>query len=420
MPAKPHIHYHSDCDFFGGCESMLVNFFNDPRLQEEFVLSFSYRDVPAYVEGLRKRLPPLPRERGLKLLSDAIPGISARNLPRLLALPLLALQSLLLVRYWILAANVLRLVRAWRGQKIDLLHINNGGYPGASSARAAAIAARLLGIPNVIMVVNNIAAAPRWHERPFEALVGRMLRHNVRAFITGSRYANQSLRRRLASRPSECISLHNGIGARQPDETVAHSRQRLGIGANALVFAIVALHEPRKGHRVLIKAVDEMNQLLPPAALRPILLIEGTGQDESELREEVARLGLQEQVLFISSERNVFNLMQSADVLVVPSTANEDFPNVVLEAMSLGTPVLATTLAGIPEQVEDGVSGWLVPPGEVGPLAQALTKLAMHPQVIAGAGAAAQARFREHFSAELAVGRYITLYRDLLNFKEKK
>lgn len=417
MPRKPHIHYHSDCNFFGGCESMLVNFFSDPHLQEDFVLSFSYRDNSAYIEGLRKRLPALPSERGLKLLSESASGAWIRRLPKLLVLPLLALQSLFFVRYLVLFVNVLRLRNAWRDQKIDLLHINNGGYPGASSARAAAIAAGILSIPKVIMVVNNIAVAPRWHEIPLEALIGRMLCRSVQYFVTGSHYANDALRACLANCTSEFISLHNGIGSRQPDESVMQTRQRLGVATDALVFAIVALHERRKGHRILIEAVEEMNRRLP-VSLRPMLLIEGTGPEELSLRKQVATLGLEEQVLFIGCERNVFNLMQCADVLVVPSIANEDFPNVVLEAMSLATPVLATTLAGIPEQIEAGVSGWLVPPGQVSPLAHAMVALAKERHAIKSAGTAAQARFRDNFTAELAVGRYIKLYRDLTIFKE--
>lgn len=419
MMTRPRLHIHSDCDFFGGCESMLVNFLNDPRLQKEYALSFSYRSAPAYVEGLRKRLAPLPQERGLQLLSESAPGAWARKLPPPLALPLLALQSLLLLRYWILACNVVLLLRAWRGKKIDLLHINNGGYPGASSSRAAAIAARLLSIPRVVMVVNNIAAQPRWHEKPFEALVGWLMCRAVTAFVTGSCYAKQALRARLANCRAQFLSLHNGIGARQPDESVAQSRQRLGVPPDALVFAIVALHEPRKGHRVLIEAMVEMNRRLP-VSLRPLLLIEGTGPEEAALRALTGRLGLQDQVRFIGRERNVFNLMQCIDVLVVSSIANEDFPNVVLEAMSLGTPALATALAGIPEQVEDGVCGWLVRPGEAAPLAQAMATLAQDCAAIASAGAAARKRFQANFTADLAVGRYIELYRDLSNLKEQK
>ncbi len=417
MASRPRIHIHSDCDFFGGCESMLVNFFNDPRLQEEFALSFSYRDVPAYVEGLRKRLAPLPDERRLKLLSEAAPGAWARRFPRPLALPLLAVQSLLLLRYWILACNVILLRRAWRGRQIDLLHINNGGYPGASSSRAAALAARLLGIQRVVMVVNNIAAQPRWHEKLFEAWIARKLCRAVYAFVTGSRYANQALRARLENCTSQFLSLHNGIGSRQPDESVEQSRQRLGVPQDALVFAIVALHEPRKGHRVLIEAVAAMSRQLlagPP----PLLLIEGTGPEETSLRKLVTGHGLQEHVRFIGPERNVFNLMQCADVLVVPSIANEDFPNVVLEAMSLSTPVLASALAGIPEQVEDGVSGWLVPPGDAAALVQVMARLAQDRAAIVSAGAAARERFEANFTADLAVGRYIELFRNLSNFKE--
>ena len=88
--------------------------------------------------------------------------------------------------------------------------------------------------------------------------------------------------------------------------------------------------------------------------------------------------------------------------------------------MSLGTPALATALAGIPEQVEDGVSGWLVRPGEATALAQAMVNLAQDCAAIASAGAAARERFQANFTADLAVGRYIELYRDLSNLKEQK
>lgn len=418
MNSKPAIHFHSDCDFFGGCESMLINFFNDARLQKDFTLSFSYRLAPSYVDGLRRRMPPLPQERGLPLLAEAGPAKMAERLPRSLALPLRAVQSLLLLRYWILAINVLRLARAWKTQRIDLLHINNGGYPGASSARAAAIAARILRIPHTIMVVNNIAVAPRWHERPVEKLLSWLLCRSVSVFVTGSRHAKLALQDRLAHCTTRFLGLHNGIGSRRPDETIAATRMRLGIPANALTFAIVALHEPRKGHRVLFEAVTRLNQQLPVES-RPLVLVEGAGPDEHALRSLAATLELHDQVRFTGHERNVFNLMQCADILVVPSIANEDFPNVVLEAMSLGTPVLASRLAGIPEQVEDGASGWLVPPGDVAALAAAMLKLVRDPALIAAAGAVARTRFRDNFTAELAVGRYIELYRDLLNLEEK-
>lgn len=419
MMHKPRIHYHSDCDFFGGCESMLVNLFLDRRLLDAFDISFSYRAVPAYVEGLRRRLPVQPREQALKLLSDATPGLRVRRLVQPLSTFLLAAQSLLLLRYWILAWNTIRLVRAWRGMRIDLLHINNGGYPGASSSRAAVLAARILDIPRVLMVVNNIAAPVRLHERPVEAMLSRFMRNHVDAFVTGSHFAKRALANRVGGGPARLCSLHNGIGARRPDETVQQTRDRLGVAQDALVFAIVALHEPRKGHRILIEALALLKQATSPSRW-PLLLVEGTGPEEGALREMTAALGLQDQILFTGQERNVFNLMQCADALVVPSVANEDFPNVVLEAMSLGKPVIASILAGIPEQVEDGVTGWLVPPGRPDALAEALSKMTAAPGLADLAGIRGRERFGNHFTAELAVGRYIEIYRDLLKDEEQK
>ena len=398
---------------------MLVNFFNDHRLQENFTLSLSYRAGPVYVEGLRKRLKQQPREQGLALLNEEWLSDLVERLPRVLAVALRSLQSLLLLRYWILALNVIRLTQYWKTQQIDLLHINNGGYPGASSCRAAAIAARILRIPHTVMVVNNIATNPRLHERLVEKLISKLLGCSVQTFVTGSNSARLALKAQLPNSAASFLSLHNGIGSREPDETVTTTRQRLGMSVDTLVFAVVALHEPRKGHSVLIEALAKMNEQLTDG-YRPTVLIEGTGPEEQRLRSLTVKLGMENQVLFIGREFNVFNLMQSADLLVVPSIANEDFPNVVLEAMSLGTPVLASSLAGISEQVEDDVSGWLVPPGDVAALSAAMLRLVLHPDLISAASLAARKRFRDNFTAKIAVDRYIQLYQDLSHMKKSK
>jgi hypothetical protein len=192
-----HLHFHSDCDFFAGCENMLANLLNDESLRARFLVTLSYRFTEAYRAGLKKRVHRAPLEQPLQLVSDAVAGAWARRLPRPLSMFTLALQGVLLLRYWILLWNTIILVKAWRNKKIDILHINNGGYPGASSSRAAVIAARLLRIPHVIMVVNNIAVRPRFHERIIEHCLNQLLVSTTSVFITGSRYAGGALIQRL-------------------------------------------------------------------------------------------------------------------------------------------------------------------------------------------------------------------------------
>ena len=419
MPRKPHLHFHSDCDFFAGCENMLANFFADARLQENFEISFSYRYTPAYQDGLRQRVPSLPSMFALPLISEASSGQWARKWPPPLSYIFRLMYALIGLRYWIMLLNVWKLCFAWKGRKIDLLHINNGGYPGASSARAAIIAARILGIQHVVMVVNNIAVPPRIHERPFEYLISCLFRRWVSAFITGSHFASKALQERIGGKKALFLGLHNGIGSRQPSETTQHTRNRLGIHASELVFGIVALLESRKGHRVLFHAVAEMNRHLPNE-IRPLILVEGHGPEEADLRDLVTRLGLDKQIRFIGQEQNIFNFIQCIDLLLVPSIDYEDFPNVVLEAMSLGKPVIASSLAGIPEQVNDKVSGWLVAPGDIGQLSRAMLNIVHHRALIHEAGKSASVRFNQFFRADIAVSRYLNLYHLLLEMKEKK
>jgi glycosyltransferase involved in cell wall biosynthesis len=106
--------------------------------------------------------------------------------------------------------------------------------------------------------------------------------------------------------------------------------------------------------------------------LRIVLL--GEGRERPQLERQTARLGVQEQVLFAGFRSDVQSWIQACDVIVNPSLT-EGMPNAVLEAMALGTPVVATAVGGVPDMIEDGVSGLLVSPGDPSALARAVLDL---------------------------------------------
>ncbi|WP_426208431.1 glycosyltransferase family 4 protein [Massilia sp. TWP1-3-3] len=413
MRAKSRLHYHSDCDFFAGCENMLVNFFGDARLLATYDVSFSCRWSAQYEEGLRRRVAQAPLIERPALLSGTLFTRHAARLPRPLAVLLRGLNYLLLVRYWVLLWNALVLYRAWRGRGIDLLHINNGGYPAALSCLSAAIAAKWCGIPRVLMVVNNIAQQGRyrywWLDRPLDHLVG----NSVDVFVTGSSHAGGVLRSVLRLPQERFRTLHNGIAARGVTETPAATRARLGVAPDQMVFGMVALLEWRKGHRVLLEAVARLPALLGEREM-PLFLIEGDGPDRDELARLVQQLQLARWVRFIGVESHVFNFVVALDVMLLPSVANEDFPNVILEAMSLGKAVIASSLAGTPEQIDEAITGALVPPGNSVALAQQIATF-VGTQCQIPMGMRARARFEQEFTASAAVARYMKLYESLLN-----
>ena len=116
----------------------------------------------------------------------------------------------------------------------------------------------------------------------------------------------------------------------------------------------------------------------------------------------------------MGQETNVVNFMTALDVLILPSVEAEDFPNVVLEAMALGKPVIASRLAGTPEQVVDGETGYLVEPRSVSGLVKAIERTIDEPSARIAMGLAAEQRFHNNFTDSIALKKYCTMYHKLM------
>ena len=290
--------------------------------------------------------------------------------------------------------------------------MNNGGYPAVYSCNAAVFAARLAGIRRIVYMVNNIAqpyTSPlRWTDYPFDRLVAGA----VTMFITGSAAAAIELRRVLRLPAERVRSLHTGIAPRALHEPREAVLERLGVDGSRTLFAMVAVIERRKGHAVLIEAMQMVRGLLSPSEM-PILVIVGVGPRLAELKALIRDNALDDCVRHVGNQEHVFDLMNAVDVIVLPSISHEDFPNVTLEAMSLGKPVVASRVAGVPEQILDMASGILVKPGDASELAQALVLLVRNPELRHRLGRDGLERFNAHFRADLAVSRYMALYDEL-------
>jgi len=134
---------------------------------------------------------------------------------------------------------------------------------------------------------------------------------------------------------------------------------------------------------------------------------------QAAIAAELAALGDRVRVLPAQPREEIFRLYREADVFVLP-TWREGFPNVVIEAMAAGLPVVATTVGAIPEAVESGKSGVLVPPRDAGMLEAALRLLIEDPEVRRLQGDLARARVESIFSFDAVVARLGRLYEDLL------
>ena len=143
-----------------------------------------------------------------------------------------------------------------------------------------------------------------------------------------------------------------------------------------------------KGVPLLLEAFASISPRHPQARLT----IAGDGPARARLEARVLALGLTEVVRFAGylDEPAVARLLESADMLVLPSFA-EGLPVVLMEAFASRIPVIATQVAGVPELVEDGISGFIVPPGDVDSLIDRLDKLLSDPGLCTRMGAAGRA-----------------------------
>ena len=166
-----------------------------------------------------------------------------------------------------MAYQIYKLTRLFNKINPDILHINNGGYPGALSARAAVIAGRLAGVPNVVMVVNNLAFDYKNFLRLPDYLVDRKISNLVDLFITGSKVSAKRLQLVLKTHDDKIRTLHNCSADRLSDEKANETLNRLGLGGfNGVIFGVVALLIPRKGHQVLFDSIldiiENINKIL--------------------------------------------------------------------------------------------------------------------------------------------------------------
>jgi len=189
-------------------------------------------------------------------------------------------------------------------------------------------------------------------------------------------------------------------------------RGELGLGAGDLIVGIVARLVPIKRHDVFLEAARRVAEKVANCHF----LVVGNGERRSELEDRVRQLGLGQRVRFLGWRADLPIIYGDLDVVVL-SSRNEGLPVSLIEAMAAARPVVATRVGGVPDLVEDRVTGLLVPPGEPEALAEAIVALLGDSDRRRVMGEAGRKRVHPAFSAERLVQDMDRLYADLLEDK---
>jgi glycosyltransferase involved in cell wall biosynthesis len=290
-----------------------------------------------------------------------------------------------------------RLVHLWRRQPPSavvsfLYHAN----------LLARLAGRAAGVRLIVSSIRNERFGSRFREALF-----RMTDGFGHLNVVNSSLAATTLRERglVPRRGIEVIP--NGIRAAdfQPvGDARERTRMELGLPRHEFAWFCIGRMVPQKDHHTLLLAFDRLRST-------PVrLVLVGDGPLRAALEQVATGAGLSDRVLFLGERDDVVDLLSAADALVL-SSAWEGMPNVVMEALAAGVPVVATAVGGLPELVASGESGWLVPPGDVGALAAAMSGLQSLPP---GERRRMGRRGQEHITALFDLERVVDQWEALL------
>jgi len=297
-----------------------------------------------------------------------------------------------------------KLARYFRKNPVNILHVNDAG------AELASIAARLAGVPHIVGTLHVLPynKMQDW----VSCLIEFFSIRSMHVAIAVSEATKRAWIQQTWIAADRIKVVLNGmdLSAFTREYDVAAVRQELNIPAGAYVISVPARLHPLKGHQYLFEAVSQIRSELPQI----MVLIIGDGVSRESLQKTVEELGIGSMVRFLGHRADIARIMAASDLVVLPSLA-ETLGLVLAEAQAAGKAVIATNIGGIPEVVENGVTGILIPPSDSPALAQAIVQLVQNPQQCHEIGKKGRERVNKVFSTQRMVAQTLQVYHELLN-----
>lgn len=301
-----------------------------------------------------------------------------------------------------------RIVRYLRRGRFDVVHCHL-----ALADSLGRLAGWCAGVP---VRVTTEHGKHLWKPRIY-LLFERMIAPITDARICVSRDILEIRRTREGTSADKLFYIPNGVDTdvfAHPARTRAEVMAEFGWSEASPFVISVGRLEPEKNYDLLIRAVERLCSRYPSVRL----LLVGDGRCRVQLESLVESMRLDGRVKLAGARDDIPDLLAAADVFVL-SSLKEGLPVSLLEAMAAGKAVVATSVGGIPETIRDRDNGFLVPPGDVEALADAIGRFAADPSLGARLGSAAREDAAREYAIERIVGRVEDLYAGLCAKKVK-
>ncbi|WP_447979703.1 glycosyltransferase family 4 protein [Candidatus Nitrospira bockiana] len=300
-------------------------------------------------------------------------------------------------------AAIVSFARLLLQQRPDILHVNSSrdSWIGALAARLVPHRPKVVRSRHISNPLNRSLATRLLYRRLFD-----------RVIVTGSELTRRALVERDGLRPERVAAFPIGVdvGLFCPGVPQRNLRVDLGLDAGHRLVGIVSYLRKYKGHVYL---VDAAARLL--ARRRDVtFVIVGEGPEEADIRARIAQHGIEEGVKVMGFRPDLLDVFRSLDVFVIPTIEADTIPQVLMQALALGLPVVSTPVGSIPDVVHDGVTGLLVPPRDAAGLAAAIERLLDDDGLRRALGAAGHALVRDRYSLDAMLDLLEEVYRGVV------
>lgn len=300
--------------------------------------------------------------------------------------------------------QLLRLSWFLRRKKFDIVHTHD-----LWSNLIGVPAARLAGVRAIVSSRRDLANFD-WYQSKRRGWL-RRIQNLGGAVLANATPIRDALIAEDGFKPEKLRVIHNGVDIDR-FQTSGDERDQVfpGVGKGKLIVLVGNMHTDVKGHPWLIASAPAVVHEFPTARF----VLAGDGEQRPRFEEQVAKLGLEQNFLFLGRRTDIPKILACCDIAVLPSRA-EGLPNAILEYMAAGLPTIASRVGGNAELIEDGVTGLLVPSEDSAALSDALLALLRDPGLARRMAQNGHEFTVRNFSFERLVREVDELYSELLS-----